>query len=215
MGSALIIQSGLLVFLSMYAFAPAMQVRGVFLNRTETHYMPGENSNISIMHQTADRLAIADTLYLHSRGLDRLDAAVLRDAYWPESEVDYGSYKGNAHVFAELVIGALSQQYELTRHSLSNTLIELSGSSALCESCVHAGHLLPGAKEELLFYGRYLDKMEKRSNQWKILHRQVVVDWIKRHAVVDERNSDAFDALAKGARRDSDPLYSFLTSGET
>ena len=176
--------------------------------------MPDENSNNSVTHQTADRLAIAETLYLHSRGLDRLDAAVIRDAYWPESEVDYGSYKGNAHVFAELVIGALSQQYELTRHSLSNTLIELSGSSALCESYVHAGHLLPGAKEELLFYGRYLDKMEKRSSQWKILHRQVVVDWIKRHPVVDERDSDAFDALAKGARQDSDPLYSFLQAGE-
>ena len=49
---------------------------------------------------------------------------------------------------------------------------------------------------------------------WKILHRQVVVDWIKRHPVVDERDSDAFDALAKGARQDSDPLYSFLQAGE-
>ena len=166
------------------------------------------------MHQTADRLAITETLYLHSRGLDRLDAAAIRGAYWPESEVDYGSYKGNAHVFAELVVDALSQQYELTRHSLSNTLIELTGSSALCESYVHAGHLLPGAKAQLSFYGRYLDKMENRGSEWKILHRQVVVDWIKRHPVVDERDSEAFNALAKGARRESDPLYSFLQTRE-
>ncbi|MDG2411551.1 MAG: nuclear transport factor 2 family protein [Halioglobus sp.] len=176
--------------------------------------MPNKNSDNPATHRTADRLAIAETLYLHSRGLDRLDAAAIRGAYWPESEVDYGSYKGNAHVFAELVVDALSQQYELTRHSLSNTLIELTGNSALCESYVHAGHLLPRAKEELLFYGRYLDKMEKRGSQWKILHRQVVVDWIKRHPVVDERDSEAFNALAKGARRESDPLYSFLQTRE-
>ena len=43
--------------------------------------------------------------------------------------------------------------------------------------------------------------------------RQVVVDWIKRHPVEDERNSDAFKDLAKGAHRDSDPLYQFLQSG--
>ena len=150
---------------------------------------------------------------MHSRGLDRLDEAAIRSAYWPEAEVDYGSYKGNAHIFAELVVGALDQQYELTRHALSNTLVEFGGDSALCETCVHAGHLLTGGTEELLFYGRYLDRLEKREGQWKIAHRQVVMDWSKRHPVQDERDSEAFRDLSKGAHVDSDPLYPFLTGG--
>jgi hypothetical protein len=162
--------------------------------------------------QIADRLAIQDVLYLHSRGLDRLDKEAIRSSYWPEAEVDYGSFKGSAHQFAELVVGALGATYELTRHSLSNTLIVFAKNEAHSESSVHAGHLLTGGVEEMLFYGRYLDVLEKRQEQWKILHRQVVMDWSKRFSVQDERNDDAYADLAKGAHMDNDPLYPFLNT---
>ena len=164
------------------------------------------------LEQVADRLAIQDVLHLHCRGLDRLDKSAIESAYWPDAEVDYGSYKGSAHIFAGLVVGALGQAYELTRHSLSNTLVTFSNNRAWSESSVHAAHLLQGAREEMLFYGRYLDKLEKRDGQWKILHRQVVIDWSKRLQVEDERDGEAFGALAKGAHLDTDPLYPFLRS---
>jgi hypothetical protein len=162
----------------------------------------------------ADRIAICDIIYLHSRGLDRLDPDTIKCAYWPEAEVDYGSFRGSAHLFAELVVGALGEQYELTRHSLSNTLIAFAGDSARAESNVSAAHLLQGGQEELLFFGRYLDLLEKRGGRWKIRHRQVVMDWSKRLPVGDERESDAFADLAKGGHCDSDPLYPFLASGQ-
>lgn len=126
--------------------------------------------------------------------------------------MDYGSFKGSAHQFAELVVGALGETYELTRHSLGNTLIAFSGDTARCESSVTAAHLLKGAEQEMLFYGRYLDRLERRNGQWKILHRQVVMDWSRRCAVQDERDSAAFADLAKGAHLDRDPLYPFLNS---
>ena len=162
--------------------------------------------------QIADRMAIEDVLYSHSRGLDRLDSDTIGAAYWPEAEVDYGSYKGNAQSFAGLVVAALGSQYELTRHCLGNTLIEFSGNNALSESTVQASHLLQGATEEMLFFGRYLDKLEKRDGHWKILHRQVVMDWSKRIPVCDERTSADFAELAKGSHLDTDPLYTFLAS---
>ena len=162
--------------------------------------------------RVADRLAIEDVLALHSRGLDRLDSAAIQLSYWPDAAVDYGSYKGDAHVFAELVVSALGEQYELTRHSLSNTLIAFTHNTACSESNVTAAHLATGAKEEMLFYGRYLDQLEKRDGQWKILHRQVVMDRSKRLAVVDERGHEAFADLAKGGHIGADPLYPFLES---
>ena len=174
--------------------------------------MTTEAGIIPNLEQVADRMAIQDVLSIHSRGLDRLDSDAIQSAYWPDAEVDYGSYKGNAHVFAELVVGALDGQYELTRHCLSNTLIAFSKNCALCETNVNAGHLLTGAEEEMLFYGRYLDKLAKRGGRWKILHRQVVIDWSKRITLQDERDGDAFAALAKGAHLDQDPLYPFLSA---
>ena len=86
------------------------------------------------------------------------------------------------------------------------------GDQARVETCVSAGHLLHGAAEELHFFGRYLDRLEKRDGRWKLLYRQVVMDWCKRLAVVDERDSDAFGALSKGAHANDDPLYPFIGS---
>ena len=170
---------------------------------TEAGTVPGPE-------RVADRMAVEDILYLHCRGLDRLDKEAIQASYWQDATVDYGSFKGEASVFAELVVGALGESYALTRHCLSNTLVAFSADSAKAESCVTAAHLLPDATEEMLFYGRYLDKLAKRNGQWKILHRQVVMDWGKRLVVQDERKSEAFTDMSKGAHLDSDPLYPFL-----
>jgi hypothetical protein len=157
------------------------------------------------LEQVADRLAIQEVLFLHSRGLDRFDAALLQSCYWPEAEVDYGSYKGPAAAFAELVVQALAGSYELTRHTLANTLIHVDGGYAYTESHVTARHLLQGGAEEMIFCGRYLDKLERRGQVWKMMHRQVVMDWSRREAVVDERESEAFVALARGGHTENDP----------
>jgi hypothetical protein len=161
-----------------------------------------------------DRLAILDILYMHSRGLDRLDAACIRSAYWPDAEVDYGSFKGRAHDFAGGVVRSLAAKYALTQHCVGNTLIRLDAERARSESYVTAHHLLAGADEEMVFSGRYLDVHEKRGERWKMIHRQVVMDWSRRLAVIDERASEAFGALAKGGHGDADPLHSLLASSD-
>jgi hypothetical protein len=157
----------------------------------------------------AARLAITEIIAAHSRGIDRLDVDCLKACYWPDGEVDYGSFKGSAHQFAELVMGALAGQYQLTQHSVSNTLIEFRDSEALAESHVTARHLVLAGDEELIYVGRYLDRLECRDDRWKLAHRQVVMDWSRREAVIDERNEPAFADLAKGAQTE-DPLYIFL-----
>lgn len=160
----------------------------------------------ALQHQQA----VLAVIFSHSRGLDRLDSELLKSCYWNDAEVDYGGYKGNAHSFCELVVGALEQNYSLTQHALGNSLVDLSGAIARVESYCTAWHLLPGNSEELVFSGRYLDKLERRGDCWKLLHRTVVMDWSRRQPVADERNSEAFAALQKGAHRESDPLYAFL-----
>jgi hypothetical protein len=162
----------------------------------------------------SDRQAIADILHHHCRGLDRADAAALQSCYWPDAEVDYGSYVGPAQYFASLVVTALQDSYELTRHALSNMLIDLQAFRAHCETYVNADHLLPGAALEMCFGGRYLDLLEKRDGQWRILHRRVVMDWAKTRQVEDLRGSAAFAAMAKGAHGEADPLHNFLRNGE-
>jgi hypothetical protein len=167
----------------------------------------GETASVA---ELADRLAIQEVLFTHSRGIDRLDQASIEAAYWPEAEVAYGAFDGRAHDFAAMVVHALRAGFELTQHSVTNTLITFSGDRAKSESYVSAYHLLQGAQEEMFFSGRYLDAHERRGDCWKMIHRRVVMDWSRQWSVADEREGAAFAGLAKGARLGSDPLYDFL-----
>jgi hypothetical protein len=158
----------------------------------------------------ADRLAIQEILHSHCRGLDRNDEATVAACYWPGAQVDYGNFQGPARQFAQLIGPALGEAYQLTRHCISNTLIAFDGSLARVESYVEASHLLADGASEMRFGGRYLDKLEKRGEQWRLLFRRVVMDWSHTRSITDERQSDAFVAMSKGRNDGGDPLYDFL-----
>jgi hypothetical protein len=171
------------------------------------------SANIGVVPTSAElahREAIREVLATHSRGLDRNEAGLLKSAYWPEAEVDYGSFRGKAHQFADLVGPALAGAYELTQHLLGQVFIVLEADRASAETYVYARHLLHGAEQELAFAGRYLDQLELRNGCWKIIHRQVVMDWSLRLDVQDERSGAAFGALAKGAGNRQDPAHALL-----
>ena len=162
------------------------------------------------IHEMVERMAIQELLCAHSRGLDRGDVDLLKACYWRDAEVDYGSFKGSAHEFAEKVLAALGQHYELTRHCLSNSLIAVGGDQARAETLVNAQHLLPGGDQEMCFSGRYLDRLERRDRTWKLIHRRVVMDWAERRTISDERRSDTLAALTTGRNDVADPSFDFF-----
>jgi hypothetical protein len=51
------------------------------------------------LEEMADRLAIIEIMHAYARVVDRADAEILKSAYWDDAELDYGGYKGSAHVF--------------------------------------------------------------------------------------------------------------------
>ena len=159
------------------------------------------------------RLAIVELLNCHSRALDRLDASLMKAVYWPSATVDYGGFKGEAHVFADLVMGALAGQYQLTQHRVTNTVFEfLSDQQAATESLVFAKHLLLDGSSEMVFSGRYLDRFECEGSNWKFKFRRVVMDWSRRRDVVDERAEGSFAALTKVLNNQQDASWHHLAS---
>ena len=159
------------------------------------------------------RLAIIELLNCHSRALDRLDASLMKAVYWPSATVDYGGFKGEAHVFADLVMGALAGQYQLTQHRVTNTVFEFfNDQHAATESLVFAKHLLLDGGSEMVFSGRYLDRFEYDGLIWKFKFRRVVMDWSRRRDVVDERAEGSFAALTKGLNDQEDPSWPHLAS---
>ena len=68
---------------------------------------------------------------------------------------------------------------EQTLHSVSNFLIRIDGNEARVECHFHAYERLrrrDGTANDITMWGRYLDRMQKRADEWRIAERKVVLD---------------------------------------
>ena len=169
-----------------------------------------ETGTIPNADQIADRLAIQDVLFKHCRGVDRADPDMLKSAYWPEAEVAYGGFNGNAHEFCEILPVSITR-YLATHHQVSNICIDVSGDDAVVESYVTAYHYLPGedggADTEMTYFGRYVDRMQRRGDVWKMMFRHVVMDWNQNMATSSDFDGPTLGQLSRSARKPDDPLY--------
>ncbi|WP_052336983.1 nuclear transport factor 2 family protein [Nocardioides alkalitolerans] len=122
-----------------------------------------------------DREAIREAMAQYARGIDRQDADLVRDAYWPEGWDAHGSHEGTPAQFVEFV----QANWPLFRmqHVFGQHHIELAGTRANVETQFVAHHRLLEQGIEYVLGGRYNDRFEKRGNVWRVLHRVVVFDW--------------------------------------
>lgn len=129
------------------------------------------------------REAIRDILHRYCRGVDRLDAEVLRSCYHDDAYDTHWFANGPAQPFAEWVVAEVLPHAHTTVHSISNEIIEFDGDRAFVESHVHVLHemAVPGQNPKKpylhqLVECRYIDIFERREGIWKILYRHSVVD---------------------------------------
>lgn len=157
--------------------------------------------------ECADRLAIAETLALYCRGIDRCDAEQLAAAFTPDAHIDYGDGAqpiGDAIPALMTGLGAM----RLTQHSISNTVMRIAGDTARAETQCIALHLIPAAngETEVTVGGRYLDRLERYSGRWLIAERLYVMDWNRTVPATMQLTGGLFDGLQRrGARGSADP----------
>ncbi|WP_052223335.1 nuclear transport factor 2 family protein [Novosphingobium malaysiense] len=136
-----------------------------------------------IAEELADREAIRECLYRYSRGVDRLDADMVRSAYWPDCIDEHMGFSGNTEEFiawAFPIMGGMDQ----TMHMIGNVLTSIRGNQADVESYfygIHRINLPDGGKSDVIGAGRYLDRFEKRDDEWRIAKRLVVTDWFRQY----------------------------------
>jgi ketosteroid isomerase-like protein len=136
-----------------------------------------------ILAEIADREAIKECLYRYSRGVDRLDADMVRSAYWPDCVDNHMGFEGNAEEFIAWSFPIMSQM-DQSQHMISNVLIAIHGDTADVESYFYGFHRIntpDGGKNDVIGAGRYLDNFEKRGDEWRIMRRLVVTDWFRHY----------------------------------
>jgi hypothetical protein len=161
------------------------------------------------LDELVDRIAIHDATVRYCRGVDRLDADLIRSAYHEDAIDDHGSFRGQRDDVVESLIARLKARYVAHSHMILNQLISLHGAEADVETYYMAVHVrdAPGERGHRVVYGRYLDRFEKRDGAWRIATRVVTFD-ADRFEPVDGQTVGADLSMAVIGRRDrSDASY--------
>ncbi len=157
--------------------------------------------------ELADRLAIAETLALYCRGIDRCEPEQLTAAFTPDALIDYGD---GARAIAEVIPGLMAGlgSMRFTQHNISNTVMRIAGDTAKAETNCVALHLIPTPQGEIevTVGGRYLDRLTRIAGRWLIAERLYVMDWNRSVPATMATEGGLFDGLQRrGARGKADP----------
>jgi hypothetical protein len=166
-----------------------------------------------ILEELADRESIRECLYRYTRGVDRLDADMVRSAYWPDATDTHLDFKGNAEQFIAWAF-PIMRTMDQTMHMVGNILIAIRGDRADVESYFHGYHRLTkeGRKIDIIGCGRYLDRFERRGVEWRIAERLVMTDWFREYPDSADWSKGPFgQRIDLGGRYPEDPSYSVLT----
>jgi len=159
------------------------------------------------LQQLLDKQAIAEVLYGYCRGCDRADEAALRASFHPESRHRHGGFVGSSTDFVTLAMRIIHGT-KRAKHLLTNVMIELRGDQALSESHYFAYHRQvdahSGAEQDYFTGGRFLDRFERRSEQWKIIERVGLIDF-EQHLPADAQSQLTEPVLSQ--RYPADELY--------
>lgn len=158
-----------------------------------------------------DKEAIRDCIHKYCRGIDRADEAALTSSYWPDAHDSHGAYNGPVVGFFDQV-RAVWATGPRNIHNVGNILIEfLENGKAAVETYFIAfqrGTGADGVERQVLLCGRYCDLFEKRKDEWRVLKRTVVYDW------VDHQDPPADGEVARfgprtpiGGSHPDDPIY--------
>ena len=127
------------------------------------------------VEQLSDLQCIRDTALRYCRGVDRLDEDLMKSAYWPDATDNHGTFIGNAMEFCEMCMVA-HLRWRSTNHCVLNHYIELDDDGIHGHGEVYNVTYLFQSGEDILdtWYGRYLDRYEKRADEWRIIERVCV-----------------------------------------
>lgn len=134
-----------------------------------------DEAEVAALRGLLDRQAIVDCVHRYARGVDRGDEELLRSAYHDDAVERHGPYAGGLDGLVEF-LGAAHRPFPGYQRYVTNTSVELDGDDAHAESyylCV----LRRDDGRLLLSGGRYVDRLERRGDGWRIARRVVVMEW--------------------------------------
>lgn len=143
----------------------------------------------------------------YCRGADRMDFDLMRSCFHPDATTDFGFFGGSVDAFLEAGREGM-KNFLCTTHNTGNQLIEVSGDRAWAEHYTVATHRLPAEGtlplRDFITAVRYVDRLERRDGEWRILSRKLVLDWCRTDPV---NEIGTVPEVPLGRRDRTDPSY--------
>jgi hypothetical protein len=156
----------------------------------------------------ADRQEILDCITRNSRGNDRFDAEMVANSYHADGFHEIGRNVIPGPKYGEHANNAHGSIFEQNLHHVTMHTCEIDGDVAHAESYVIGLFLNKGMQASRILSGRYIDRLEKRAGEWRIVIRRATVEVIL-EGTAAMLNSQAFRerGYLKGSRDKSDLSY--------
>jgi hypothetical protein len=123
-----------------------------------------------------DRQDVADCLHRESRARDRQDREQIASCWWDDGVDEHGSSVTAAPDYPDAANAGHRANFLMTSHNLTTQVCEIDGTTAYCESYVITGLYWTDEKRTTVAFGRYLDQLEKRSGEWRMIARRCTMD---------------------------------------
>jgi SnoaL-like domain len=163
-----------------------------------------------------DREAIRDVIAAYAHAIDRRRWAMMERLFHPDAIFGFGPIEGDWRSFVEQA-RAVIDPCIATQHQLGQTLIAFDGPDAAdTETYMTAMHIIPpgypatgafpdkGENYSAVIAGRYVDRFERRSGEWRIARRQGLYDW-REYRIIGEADLSTVPEGARGYHDDRDP----------
>jgi SnoaL-like domain len=123
-----------------------------------------------------DRQDILDCIQRESRARDRQDTAQIAGCWWEDGVDEHGPIITGMPDYPEKANLGHRSNFHMTSHNITNHLCEIDGDTAYCESYVVGGLFWLDGKTTTIAFGRYIDQLEKRDGEWRMLTRRCTIE---------------------------------------
>jgi ketosteroid isomerase-like protein len=127
----------------------------------------------------ADRAEIRDLAGRYSQALDLGDVSAWSEVFTVDGvmEMDAQGYDITGDALWSLPSGNVDRSGPQSRHIPTTFIIEGAGDDATMRSYVTVVGTGEGAN--IVFQGRYEDRLRRVDGRWRIAHRKIITDWIE------------------------------------
>ncbi len=131
---------------------------------------------LTTVRQLKDRQDILDCIQRESRARDRQDVEQIASCWWDDGFDEHGPVTTAVPDYPAKANRGHVTNFNMTSHNITNHLCEIDGDTAHCESYVIGGLYWLDGKTTTLAFGRYLDRLEKRNGEWRMLIRRCTIE---------------------------------------